>query len=240
MKDPAFLFYSSDFLTGTMFMSDEQVGKYIRLLCVQHQKSIITERDMIKICPTYDEDIYNKFTKTEQGYINQRLYNETVKRNKYCESRRNNRKKNIITKANKLTDNIRITYDNDMENKNENENVVLDKNKKRKFKFSYEMMMNGFDIELTDEWMQIRKAKRMVNTKTAFERFIKQCDIAFETHNINRNELLKLIVSKSWGGFDAEWLNNNTNNQNNINNGKQKQLGATATISRDTDYSKPV
>ena len=26
-KDPAFLFYSSDFLTGTMFMSDVQLGK---------------------------------------------------------------------------------------------------------------------------------------------------------------------------------------------------------------------
>ena len=40
-KDPAFLFYSSDFLTGTMFFTDEQVGKYIRLLCAQHQKGQI-------------------------------------------------------------------------------------------------------------------------------------------------------------------------------------------------------
>ena len=30
-KDPAFLFYSSDFLTGTMFMSDTQLGKYIKI-----------------------------------------------------------------------------------------------------------------------------------------------------------------------------------------------------------------
>ena len=37
-KDPAFLFYSNDFLTGTYTMTDEQVGKYIRLLCLQHQK----------------------------------------------------------------------------------------------------------------------------------------------------------------------------------------------------------
>ena len=38
MKDPAFLFYSSDFLSGTMLMTDEEIGQYIKLLCLQHQK----------------------------------------------------------------------------------------------------------------------------------------------------------------------------------------------------------
>jgi hypothetical protein len=33
-KDPAFLFYSNDFLSGTYTMSDDQVGKFIRLLCI--------------------------------------------------------------------------------------------------------------------------------------------------------------------------------------------------------------
>ena len=46
MKDPAFLFYSSDFLSGTMLMSDEEVGQYIRLLCLQHQKGHLKEKDM--------------------------------------------------------------------------------------------------------------------------------------------------------------------------------------------------
>ena len=45
-KDPAFLFYSSDFLSGTFTMTNEQIGKYIRLLCIQHQKYILSE----KIC----------------------------------------------------------------------------------------------------------------------------------------------------------------------------------------------
>ena len=66
-KDPAFLFYSSDFLTGTALMSDEQVGKYIKLLCYQHQKGHLTERDMLKICSTHDEDIFSKFEKDENG-----------------------------------------------------------------------------------------------------------------------------------------------------------------------------
>ena len=32
-KDPAVLFYTNDFLSRTFTMTDEQVGKYIRLLC---------------------------------------------------------------------------------------------------------------------------------------------------------------------------------------------------------------
>ena len=47
MKDPAFLFYSSDFLSGTMLMTDEEVGKDIRLLCLQHQKGHLKEKDML-------------------------------------------------------------------------------------------------------------------------------------------------------------------------------------------------
>jgi len=36
-KDPAFLFYSNDFDQGTKFFTDDQTGKYIRLLIAQHQ-----------------------------------------------------------------------------------------------------------------------------------------------------------------------------------------------------------
>ena len=61
MKDPAFLFYSSDFLSGTMLMSDEDVGKYIRLLCLQHQKGHLKEKEMLNICKEFNEDIFSKF-----------------------------------------------------------------------------------------------------------------------------------------------------------------------------------
>ena len=98
-KDPAFLFYSSDFLTGTALMSDEQVGKYIKLLCYQHQKGHLTERDMLKICSTHDEDILCKFEKDENGlYYNVRLQQEVEKRKAYSESRRPNRIKKDMNK----------------------------------------------------------------------------------------------------------------------------------------------
>lgn len=119
-KDPAFLFYSSDFLTGTALMSDDQVGKYIKLLCYQHQKGHLTERDMLKICLTHDEDIFCKFEKDENGlYYNVRLQQEIEKRKAYSESRRQNRIK-------KDMNNISNSYDKHMEN--ENENVIVNRN----------------------------------------------------------------------------------------------------------------
>lgn len=124
-KDPAVLFYTSDFLTGTTLMSNEQVGKYIRLLCIQHQKGVLSEKDMLKICDSYDEDIFDKFEKTEEGYFNKRMRDEFEKRKKYSESRANNRKKKEDMK------NICNSYVEHMENENENEdvNTLTKKNK---------------------------------------------------------------------------------------------------------------
>lgn len=133
-KDPAVLFYTSDFLTGTGLMTDEQVGKYIRLLCFQHQKGILTEKDMMNICKSYDEDIFSKFIKTDEGYYNQRMKEEAEKRKKYTESRRQNK-----LKANKSEHmlNICSSYEEHMENENENindniisNNIIKEKSKK--------------------------------------------------------------------------------------------------------------
>ncbi len=121
-KDPAFLFYSSDFLTGTLLMSMEQKGKFITVLCLQHQKGHLSEKDMLQICGTYDEDIFSKFQKDSEGkFFNVRLEQEVDKRKSYSESRRNNRmkKEDMI--------NISDTYVQHMENENENENTIKEK-----------------------------------------------------------------------------------------------------------------
>ena len=83
-KDPAFLFYPGDFTTGTQFFTDEQVGKYIRLLMAQHQLGHLKESHMIMICKSYDNDIFSKFVKDSDGnYFNQRLEDEIFKRKNY-------------------------------------------------------------------------------------------------------------------------------------------------------------
>ena len=102
-----------------MTMTNEQVGMYIRLLCLQHQKFSLSDKDMKNICPTYDEDIYDKFEKDQDGYYNQRMRDEYLKRKKYSESRSKNRK----GKSKKDMKNTSLTYVNHMENEDENEDI---------------------------------------------------------------------------------------------------------------------
>ena len=80
-KDPAFLFYPSDFLTGTMFMTNEQIGIYIRLLCSQHQHGGIIDKDSFNALVGGFNLIKNKFIETETGFYNERLTIEMDKRN---------------------------------------------------------------------------------------------------------------------------------------------------------------
>jgi uncharacterized protein YdaU (DUF1376 family) len=81
-KDPAFLFYSSDFLTGTMFMSNEQIGIYIRLLCSQHQHGGIIDKISFNSMVGNNEIVKSKFVETELGFYNIRLMEVMELRNK--------------------------------------------------------------------------------------------------------------------------------------------------------------
>lgn len=81
-KDPAFLFYSSDFLTGTMFMTNEQTGIYIKLLCSQHQHGGIIDKVSFNAMVGDNEIIKSKFVESELGFYNIRLMEVMEQRNK--------------------------------------------------------------------------------------------------------------------------------------------------------------
>jgi uncharacterized protein YdaU (DUF1376 family) len=117
-KDPAVLLYTSDFLSGTITMENEEVGMYIRLLCIQHQQGKLTEKDMLSICKVKIDSVYEKFDFVDGHYVNKRMYEEAQKRSKYTESRRNNAKKGAYEKH----------MHNHMENEDVNENINEDIN----------------------------------------------------------------------------------------------------------------
>ena len=91
MKDPAFLFFPSDFLLGVSCLTMEERGQYITLLCIQHSKGRLSEKDIKIAIGSVSPDVLAKFTQDENGlYYNQRLETETIKREKYSQSRREN------------------------------------------------------------------------------------------------------------------------------------------------------
>ena len=124
MKDPAVLFYTQDFLTGTMLMTDEQKGKYITLLCLQHQNGKLSEKDMMKICGEYDAEIWAKFFEKDGYYYNGRMLREAEKRCKFTESRRKNLEGKPHMDAHMAT-HMDVEMDLHMENENINENKYV-------------------------------------------------------------------------------------------------------------------
>lgn len=153
-KDPAFLFYPGDFNTGTQFFSNEQVGKYMRLLMAQHQHGHLPEKHMIFICGSYDKDIFSKFVKDSDGnWYNERLEIEVIKRKNYVNSRSKNKEgktKERITPK---------TYDSHMENGNRNENAI-ELSKKGEVDFSdYEQWTA--DVVSGNDWQFSDKLKNM-------------------------------------------------------------------------------
>jgi len=158
MKDPAVLFYTQDFITGTILMTDEQRGKYILLLCLQHQNGKLTERDMLKICGAKDEDIWCKFHQENGHFYNKRMLLESEKRNKFCL----HQKENINKRWNKQTyqgNTTVIPLEN--ENENENENRIEDK----KINVPFEKFWNLYDkkedkIKCEGKWNRLTNKDR--------------------------------------------------------------------------------
>ena len=124
-KDPAF-FFSGDFLGGTQFFSDDELGKYVRLLIAQFNMGHLYEKDMLMICGNFNERIFSKFARDPAGlYFNKRLEIEIEKRHLYSQSRSQNRRKGTSYVDN--MSNTPRTYDRHMENENENKGSVRGK-----------------------------------------------------------------------------------------------------------------
>ena len=90
---------------------------YIRLLCLQHQKGHLTERDMLCTCNAYVDNVFAKFTKDDKGlFYNVRMDIEINKRVNYCKGREKNAKNRWVSKRN--------AYAMHTEDENENENSI--------------------------------------------------------------------------------------------------------------------
>ena len=129
MKDPAFLFYSSDFLIGTSLLSNEDCGKYIKILCWLHQHGPVKKEVIENLVGNLSDNLMVKFRLLENGdLVNDRLFDEVEKRKKFTESRRNNGKNGGRKPKINLVDNLKDTHkhnlaENENENKNKEENI---------------------------------------------------------------------------------------------------------------------
>lgn len=89
-----------------------------------------------------------------------------------------------------------------------------------KFSFKKAMINYGFSENLVNDWIDVRKTKKATNSETAFKRFISE----IEKRTCNLDQVLELIVSKSWSGFEWEWIDKTNNSNANNKTGKQEKF----------------
>jgi hypothetical protein len=198
-KDPAFLFYSSDFLNGVADLTMEERGQFITLLCLQHQKGTLTDKTIRLSLGSVSVDVLSKFSKDKDGnFFNERLSEEIEKRIQFTESRRNNGSKGGRPKNN--TKPLGLAKHNLMEDVNENENEDININKSK------------CTFEEVYEYMAIRIGKE--NAKLEAEKFVN-----YYTSNgwkVGKNPM------KSWGAAANNWITNTKQYAKGITNNQRK------------------
>ncbi len=132
MKSPAFQFYAQDFLTGVMYLTNEEVGIYIKMLAKQWTDGKIPKK-RLGLFVGYDwvnlsEEIKEKFTDKGEYVINERLEIEREKKSNFLKKQSENGKKGgRPSKSNKLK-NPNDTQINPLEEEDEKEEeYVIDK-----------------------------------------------------------------------------------------------------------------
>lgn len=225
-KDPAVLFYTSDFLAGTMLMNYEQKGKYITLLCLQRENGHISEEEMLQICGRHDAKIWSKFKMDEEGrYFNERMEKEVLRRVAFTESRR----KSSLARFTKTTHDgaCDTSYDTSYEehtihrmgNRNINENINSNIYSKYNNVLLTEEELKSLKKDFPKDWSERieRLGEYMASTGKSYEsHYATICRWAKEDAKLekkqgetkyaafNPSDAMEMALKRSYGGGEYE------------------------------------
>jgi uncharacterized phage protein (TIGR02220 family) len=140
---PYFKFYPTDFLLGIAYMTNAEIGAYIKLLCYQWNKGYLPNDMTIleKLSGGMTDNVLDKFIKTDKGWINERLEKERMayldkceKNSKSINCRWSKHDTNVIRTYNERTTNVipsqksevRSQNIEDRKQKSEDNNKILE------------------------------------------------------------------------------------------------------------------
>ena len=209
------------------FMSDEKLaecsasanGVYIRLMCILHKsepygKILLKQKYkqnesmclnfasmLVRHMPYTVEDIYEGLTElldNEVVYIEgDYLYQSRMVKDGEISAKRAVAGK----KGGEKTFCLSKTESKIEANTKIEEDVEKDKEAK-KFSFLKELMGIGVERQIAEDWIKVRRNKKLTQTETAF----KKTKNEIERSGRCANDCITLCVERSWGGFKAEWM----------------------------------
>ena len=110
-KDPAVLFYTSDFLGGAALMNMKERGQYITLLCLQRERGHMTEGEVARAVGRLSEEVRGKFETDEDGKLFNRRMDEEIKKR---EAHSQRQRENVAKRWNKQKDDDGMSSGNTM------------------------------------------------------------------------------------------------------------------------------
>ena len=198
-KDKTSFVLYSDQRTLIELLNNEQAGVLLKHIFayVNDENPICTDQ-LINIAfepikQQFKRDL-KKWEKTKEG--------RSIAGKASAEARKINKIQQMSTNVNKRQQTSTNSTVNDNVNVNVNVNDNVKENIDKPFAFKNALIDFGFNKKLIDEWLKVRKNKRLTNSETAYKIFIKQV----EKNGSDKNSILEKCIEKSWGGFESDWF----------------------------------
>ena len=230
-NSPYLPLYVQDFLTDEKLAdcSASANGVYIRLMCILHKsehygKILLKQKykqnenmclnfasmlvrqmpySMSEIHDGLEELLDNKIIEIEGDYL---LQKRMVKDGELSEKRavagQKGGKKSLGICLSKMSSKNISKSEANSENEIENEIDIDNDNNIKKFSFLKELLSIGVERKIAEEWIKVRKNKKLTQTETAFRKTKAEIDKSGRS----ANDCITLCVERSWGGFKAEWI----------------------------------
>ena len=230
-NSPYLPLYVQDFLTDENLAdcSANANGVYIRLMCILHKsepygKILLKQKYkqnesmclnfasmllrqmpymMSEIHDGLEELLENKIIEIDGDYL---LQKRMVKDGELSEKRavagQKGGKKSLGFCSSKSQSKTQSKIEANSENEIENEIDIDNDNNIEKFSFLKELLSIGVERKIAEEWIKVRKNKKLTQTETAFRKTKAEIDKSGR----NANDCITLCVERSWGGFKAEWI----------------------------------
>ena len=202
---PFFKFNATEWITGNIsYESFELQGAFISV-CAEYWNrnnclTIAEAKLRLRNSNLVDMLIEKKYLKTKKeklviSFLDNEREEISAKRLKLSESGR----KGGLSKAK-----ASLKQGSSIKEEDKEEEIYIDLKPKPSAKYSFlaSLLENGFDEQLSKEWMQVRKQLKAVNTETAFNSFMSEV----KKHGGDRNKILCKCVERSWKGFNHTWL----------------------------------
>ena len=220
MKNPAFPLYAADFLMGTVYMSFEDVGRYIKLLCYQWDSGEIPVKRLGLLVGlewvNFSDELKEKFEVKNDRILNLRLEKVREKRQKYIEKQALNGSKGgrpkITEKPKKQKDKKPEIPINPEDNPNINPNETLLENGieienifisvfKKWPKFDFRFVPENL-IDCVDLWLTYKRTRRETyKSQMSFERMVKQLNDFSEGNHETAVKIIEQSMANNWAGL---------------------------------------